>query len=238
MSRSGAALEAILAATADFPGRSGDRPGAVVGPTPSFVSNRFARIGAAFLSRTVANDKIVKILAKLDESGLIEADAIASASANELIDVLAEAKLALAIPAAKLLVKIAAWYVDLCEDDSNAIDDASTSRLRDSLIAIKGLGAATADAILLFGLDRPAYPVDRSTYRIFVRHGYFDSSVDYDEARSTIEALAHEEPALLATLSIRLEAIGRDFCKPAAARCERCPLAPLLPERGPYEIDS
>ncbi len=240
MSRSGASLEAILAATAGIRGRSGDRNYALEGATRSFAfeSSRFTRIAAAYLARTISNDKIVKILKKLAESGMIEAESFASSSANELIDLLAEAKLALAIPAAKMLVTLAVWYVGLCENHPNAIEETSTDRLRESLIAIKGLGAATADAILLFGVDRPAYPVDRSTWRVFIRHGYLDSSVDYDEARSTIESLAPDDPARLAALSITLEAIGREFCKPAVAACEACPLAPLLPERGPYEIDT
>ena len=56
-----------------------------------------------------------------------------------------------------------------------------TARLRRELTALSGIGQAKADAILLFGLGRPVYPVDRGTYRILVRHGWIDPSADYDE---------------------------------------------------------
>ena len=41
---------------------------------------------------------------------------------------------------------------------------------------VPGIGLAAADAILLFALKRPSYPVDRATYRVLVRHGWLDPS--------------------------------------------------------------
>ena len=57
-----------------------------------------------------------------------------------------------------------------------------TSSTRDSraaapseeLAGIKGIGPAAADAMVLFALKRPAYPVDRATFRVLVRHGWLD----------------------------------------------------------------
>ena len=52
--------------------------------------------------------------------------------------------------------------------------DRSTDWLRGELAAIRGIGLAAADAILLFALKRPSYPVDRATFRVLVRHGWLD----------------------------------------------------------------
>ena len=61
------------------------------------------------------------------------------------------------------------------------------SRSARSWLALNGVGPATADALLLFALRRPVYPLDRATYRILVRHGWLDPSADYDEARAVVE---------------------------------------------------
>ncbi len=102
---------------------------------------------------------------------------------------------------------------------------------------LKGLGPATVDSILSRGLGRATYPVDRATYRILVRHGWLDPTADYDEARSVAESLAPDDSAMLTRLSAAFERVGRDFCKPTVAKCERCPLRSLLPEGGPREAD-
>ena len=100
--------------------------------------------------------------------------------------------------------------------------------------AFAGRGRGPA-ALLLHGLRRPAYPLDRASYRILVRHGWLDPSADYDEARDVVERLDPDVPEHLARLSAWLERIGREYCRPTIAKCERCPLRSFLPEGGPRE---
>ena len=102
---------------------------------------------------------------------------------------------------------------------------------------------AGADAILLYALKRPSYPVDRATYRVLVRHGWLDPTATYDEARDLLvdsvtdraDVLNEEEdPAVeLAELAHGMEQLGRRFCRAAAPHCDGCPLESLLPEGGP-----
>ena len=58
--------------------------------------------------------------------------------------------------------------------------------LREELSMIKGIGPATADAIILLALKRPSYPVDRASFRVLVRHGWIDSTATYDDARDLL----------------------------------------------------
>ena len=122
--------------------------------------------------------------------------------------------------------------------------DRSAEWLRGELASIPGIGLTAADAIVLFALNRPSYPVDRATFRVFVRHGWLDPGAGYDEARDTIvdRAMADGEELgttvrILIDLSRGMKELGRQFCRAAGPKCDGCPLEPLLPEGGPREVD-
>ena len=69
--------------------------------------------------------------------------------------------------AAPLLNRLAAWFASTFPDEQETVARARHARPSSSaagLAAVNGVGPATADAILL-ALGRPAYPVDRGTYR-------------------------------------------------------------------------
>ena len=109
-----------------------------------------------------------------------------------------------------------------------------TSRLRDGLLAINGIGQATADAILL-ALGRPTYPVDQVTYRILIRHGWIDSSADYEEVHQLLNRRAGENVEEIEHLSNWLRQVGRQYCRLRSPKCDPCPLRCVLPESGPIE---
>ncbi len=173
-------------------------------------------------------------LEALRDAGLLEPGALAAANPLELDDLFQQGRVRLAAKALLPLQKIARWVSER-DFSAEAVARLSTEALRDSWRGLRGVGPATADALLLFGLGRATYPVDRASYRIMVRHGWLDSSSDYDEARSTLEALAPDDPSGLAQVSLAFEKLGRETCKPGTPRCEPCPLRPFLPESGPVE---
>jgi endonuclease-3 related protein len=125
------------------------------------------------------------------------------------------------------LQRLARWVAG--RGSAEALDDISTGRLREELLGVNGIGPASADAVLLLALRRPVFPVDRASYRVLVRHGWLDTSADYEEARAAWERPAGDDPGTLARLAAGLEQVGREFCRASVARCERCPLRPLLP---------
>ena len=138
------------------------------------------------------------------------------------------------------LRRVARWVVDHHAGSAEALrdEDLATDQLREELLGLNGVGPATADALLLFALRRPVYPVDRATYRILIRHDWLDPTADYDEARAVVERQGPDDPSGLARLSDWLERVGREFCRAGVARCERCPLRPFLPEGGPSEPET
>ena len=62
-----------------------------------------------------------------------------------------------------------------------------TAKLREELLALKGVGPETADSILLYAGNHPSFVVDAYTRRILERHGLVDAAASYDEIRALFE---------------------------------------------------
>lgn len=175
----------------------------------------------------------------LDEAGLLDPAELAAVPLAEVVDVLRDARVETDPKVVRLLQRLAGWYASHREDleDAPTPGEDRTPFPRDELAAINGIGRATADAIALQVFGLVAYPLDRATYRILVRHGWIDVTADYDDAAGVLIAATEAEPADLARVSLDFADVGRRFCKPAGPRCEPCPLKALLPEGGPIAVD-
>jgi endonuclease-3 related protein len=199
----------------------------------------FEGLVAELLARALDARKCDRALAALRDAGLLDPQTLAEADPAETADALRSAGLRVADKALAPVRRVARWLVELHHGAADELagpeGDVATSRLREELTALNGIGPATADALLLFTLRRPVYPMDRATYRVFVRHGWIDPTADYEEARAAVERLAPDDPAALARLSAWFERVARDFCRVSAPKCERCPLRPFLPEGGPID---
>jgi endonuclease III related protein len=199
----------------------------------------FETIVATVLDRALDLKKRNAVLAALREEGLLDPQALAESHPAELDDALRSERLAVSRAALAPLHRLARWLVELHHGTADELAGpdslVSTAQLREELLTVNGIGPATADAVLLFALRRPVYPIDRPTYRILARHGWIDSDTGYDEARDVVERLAADDPATLERLSSWFEQVGREFCRAGGPKCERCPLRPFLPESGPVE---
>ncbi len=180
-------------------------------------------------------------VAALLEDGLLEPQALAEADPAEFEEALRSAGLRIPKNALGSLRRLVRWLVDLHHGDLDELygesSPVSTSQLREELLTLNGVGPTTADSLLLFALNRPVYPIDRATYRVLFRHGWIDQDTDYDAATDVVKRLAPDDPALLTTLSLWMERLGRDFCRAKVPKCERCPLRPFLQENGPVISD-
>lgn len=108
-----------------------------------------------------------------------------------------------------------------------------TTKLRTELLALKGVGPETADAILLYAGDHPVFVVDAYARRILDRHHIVPFATNYDQLRHTVEhAFADEPPTERARHFNELHALivmaGKNHCN-TSANCAGCPLEPFLP---------
>jgi endonuclease-3 len=89
------------------------------------------------------------------------------------------------------------------------------------LMAIKGVGPKTAAIVLLFALDRPAFPVDTHVQRVSARLGLIPPT-SAEKAHTLLAALIR--PSWYYPLHLNLIAHGRQVCTARNPQCQICPL--------------
>ncbi len=123
------------------------------------------------------------------------------------------------------------WFWSRYDGDLDAMFATSRHTLREELLSISGIGRETADAILLYAGEMPAFVVDAYTARILRRHGLIDDTADYGEIQALFESSLPEEVPLFNEYHALLVQVGKTHCKPRA-KCEGCPLEPF-----PHELE-
>ena len=133
-----------------------------------------------------------------------------------------------------------------------------TSRLRDQLLGLNGIGPETADSILLYAGQHPVFVVDTYTRRVATRHALAPEKAGYEELRLLFEralqtatpnaergeflpAGASHKASRMSTakrcgsaqvfneMHAFMVGIGKNYCHKTRPDCQHCPLAGLLP---------
>ena len=121
-----------------------------------------------------------------------------------------------------------AWFLERFEGDLERMKRTDPHRLREELLEVKGIGPETADAILLYALGIPSFVVDAYAHRVLTRHELALDEATYDDLKEYFERNLPRDAALYNDFHALLVSVGKEFCRPKA-RCESCPLKPLLP---------
>ncbi|MFH1917382.1 MAG: hypothetical protein ABIJ21_09045 [Nanoarchaeota archaeon] len=105
----------------------------------------------------------------------------------------------------------------------NELKGASLNDAREFLLSVKGIGPETADSIVLYALEKPAFVVDAYTRRVFVRLGIISGSESYDEIRSLFEKSLPAGISLFKEYHALIVRLGKDVCR-KNPKCHLCPL--------------
>ncbi len=119
------------------------------------------------------------------------------------------------------------------KEDSGALDlnwmhDAAPEKCRAYLSKFHGVGPKTVACVLLFFLDKPAFPVDTHVLRIATRLGWLRAQASADEAHRILEVAVPDDCKL--DLHINLIAHGRALCRAdgnGGPQCGACPIKQL-----------
>jgi endonuclease-3 related protein len=97
----------------------------------------------------------------------------------------------------KALKNFIDWLCNEYGGDLKNLEPINTTRLRQELLSISGIGPETADSILLYALNRPIFVVDTYTARVMVRHGLIvQEDLDYSKLQDLFMSNLEPDAAL------------------------------------------
>jgi len=105
--------------------------------------------------------------------------------------------------------------------------DQPYKQAKEELMRLPGVGPKTADILLAFVAKNPIIPVDTHIARVTKRLGIARPKANYEEIRTSLEALIPPQNRVRVHLSI-IE-FGRAICKAPRPRCAICPVNRLCP---------
>jgi endonuclease-3 len=107
--------------------------------------------------------------------------------------------------------------------DLSFLRDLSDDEVRAYLARFKGIGSKTIACVLLFGMGRPAFPVDTHVFRVSRRLGLVDGRQTPERAQEFLESRI--PPDDRHALHLHLVQHGRQVCKAQRPLCAECVLA-------------
>ncbi len=114
--------------------------------------------------------------------------------------------------------------VEQFDSDVNRLCHGPLDDVRRRLLAIKGVGAETADSILLYAAQRPSFVVDAYTRRIFTRLGLLQGKESYETIRRMFMAAVPQSVALYNAYHALIVQLAKTFCRKKQPQCSGCPL--------------
>lgn len=176
------------------------------------------RISWRNVERVLAN-----ILAAWGPPGISDPQYLLAADPDELVELTRPAGHFSSKP--RRLKLLAAFVVAHGGADSLAASTESTAVLRDKLLALWGIGPETADAILLYALERTTFVADAYALRLASRWGLLPPEARYSEIqRLFTDNLAHDDVALFNEYHALIVEHGKQLCRPRPL-CHSCPLS-------------
>jgi endonuclease-3 related protein len=106
-----------------------------------------------------------------------------------------------------------------------------TETLRSELLSINGIGAETADSILLYAALRPVFVVDAYTNRVLKRHRWMDYDAEYEDIQSHFQSHLEADVSLYNEFHALFVRLGHLHCR-KTPQCDKCPLEEWLPDGG------
>jgi endonuclease-3 related protein len=129
---------------------------------------------------------------------------------------------------ARRLKNLIGMVVEAYGGDLAGMGQTETAQLRQELLLVNGVGPETADSILLYAFHRPIFVVDTYTYRVTNRHALVEEEVNYQALQDFFMQHLPLDVDMFNEYHALLVKVGKLHCK-RKARCEGCPLEPLLP---------
>ena len=126
----------------------------------------------------------------------------------------------------RTLKALAGHVVHGHEGDISRLLGRSMDAVREELLAIRGIGEETADAICLYGAGLPSFVIDAYTRRLLERLGWISGDESYAELRAALMEQLPPDAVLFNEYHALIVRHGKDRCR-SRPRCEACPVEDL-----------
>lgn len=190
----------------------------------------FEVLVGAVLTQNTAWTNVERAIANLRTHGVLEAQAIVAAPHEALAEWIRPSGY-FNVKAGRLKA-LCGWYLE--HGGFEHLDRWQTADLRDSLLAVKGIGPETADDIVLYAFHRPVFVIDAYTRRIFGRLGLVDPAAGYEVLRRRFETelgTGGENVPLFNEYHALIVEHAKNHCRKRPV-CEGCCLADGCPGKG------
>ncbi len=183
----------------------------------------------AILTQNTAWTNVEKAIANLKEANALSVEAITDAKPAQLAEWLRPS--GYFNIKAKRLQNFCRWYVE--QGGYDALQKLDSNVLRHALLSVNGVGAETADDMLLYAFERPIFVVDAYTRRLFSRLGLIEGDEGYEHLRHMVEEYfgrGKPQTKLFNELHALIVVHAKDYCR-KRPRCKGCPLSRRCPGR-------
>ena len=202
------------------------------------AQTKFEMILGAYLTQATSWRSVERSLENLRAADLLNINGIRKTSAEDLRALIRPSGFAI-----RKSASIHAFVEFLDQHHGGSLDQLrqqSAAITRQQLLELPGVGAETADAILLYALDHPAIVVDEYLRRVGRRHALPSPAATDAELRASAVTLLNQPetmaPRIAHATSLEdakefhalIVEVGKRHCGPTP-RCEGCPLQKYLP---------
>lgn len=153
--------------------------------------------------------------------GLAEPRRILDAPQEELVELLRPAGHFNSKP--RRLKLLAEFVLQHGGIEALATSEESTAQLREELLGVWGIGPETADAILLYALQRTAFVADAYALRLASRWGLLPPNARYSTIQGLFTANLPPTQQLFSEWHALIVEHGKELCRPQPL-CTLCPL--------------
>lgn len=176
----------------------------------------------AVLTQNTNWKNVEKAVKNLKDKGLLSVAAINATPGEELAQLIRPA--GYYNIKTKRLKNLMNFIAERYQEDLSIFMKEDTQTLRQGLLSVNGVGAETADSILLYAASRPVFVIDAYTYRILYRHRMIsEEQVTYEELQELFMDHLAEDTRLFNEFHALIVQTGKNYCKRRPV-CDPCPL--------------
>jgi endonuclease-3 related protein len=184
--------------------------------------SRFEIMVGAVLTQNTAWSNVERAIANLKRARALTPQAIAAAPHKRLASWLKPS--GYFNIKAKRLKAMCRWLIG--QGGVRALARMNTHDLRAALIAVHGIGPETADDIVLYAFERPAFVIDAYTRRLFARLGLISGNEGYETLRHMFENTLKPDVRIFNEYHALIVAHGKAVCR-TRPRCAVCCLSDI-----------